>query len=287
MLVFRFSPVVLFSLFVLESGAGAADLSIADTLFHQKDYFQAVTEYKRFLFFHSGKNDSLAMQAWFQMGLCYRNSREWESARSAFDTVRMFSDSGGLGERVRFQSALVQLAQGSIGEAEFEFAGLAKFSPDSLVRSKALFFRGICQIKRYSWEEARNSFQMYAIQSQGAIPQRLDSLLREALRFRWKSPETAKWLSTALPGLGQTYAGSPLEGLYSLTLNASSVWLLVYFLTQGQIVDGLLASILLERFYFGNREKASQLAAKFDEEFSHSMAGDLLEEVRTGFGREK
>lgn len=285
--MFRFKWIALVFLIALDPGANAADLSMADSLFHQKDYFQAVTEYKRFLFFHADKKDSSSLQAWFQMGLCHRNSHEWDAARSAFDTVLALSDSGTLRERTRFQSALVQLAQGSTDEAEFEFAGLAKFSPDSVTRIKALFFKGICQVKRHGWEEARNSFQTYALLSKDSLPPRLDSLLRAAAGFRWRSLETAKWLSTALPGLGQAYAASPLEGLYSLTLNASTGWLTVYFLTQGQIVNGLLAFILWERFYFGNREKASQLTTRFNEEFAHSMADDALEEAGKVAGRER
>ncbi len=255
---------------------------MANALRGQKNYFAAVTEYKRFLFFHN-PSDSTA-QAWFDMGLCQRNLRNWAAAREAFDTVA-FLDSGSLREQARFQSALVQLAEGSPGEAEFEFAALVKFSPDSIVRGKALFFEGVCQIKRYAWEEARASFQHHAQMTGDSMPARLDSLLQQAALFKWRSPETAKQLSTFLPGLGQVYSGSYWEGAYSLTLNGSSIALLAVFLTQGQIVDAALVSILAERFYFGGREKAGQLAARVDEQTYSLAAKQALDEVEIGLGR--
>lgn len=280
----RFRSTLFLVLALLGLKANAGNLTLADSLFRQKDYFQAVTEYKRFLFFHSGKKDSLSIQAWFQMGLCYRNSRDWESAYSTFDTVMALSDSGPLRERAHFQSALVQLSQGSKGEAEFEFAGLAKFSPDSLTRSQAFFFQGICQIQRHGWEEARKSFQKYVRLSGSRIPPGMDSLLESGSRQKWRSPVTARWLSTALPGLGQAYTGYFLEGAFALTLNASLGWLVVYLVMQGQIVEGALAVFVLQRFYFGNREKAGQLASRFNEETSRSLADKVMKELDAATG---
>lgn len=278
---FRFNPLAFFLTASLPLSAMSAEttgLSLADDLFQRRNYFDAVTEYKRFLYFHP-LEDSLAGRVWFRIGLCFRNSREWESALAAFNKVQSGPDSAILGEQSRFQSALVQLAHGSIGEAEFEFARLRKFSPDSAVRIKSVFFQGMCQVRRYAWKEARYSFQYYAQLSGNSLTPRLDSLLNVAAHKKWKSPETARRLSTFLPGAGQTYAGFPIEGLYALALNSVTAGFSVYFLLEGKIAEGLILGIVWERFYAGNRQKSGQLAARVTEAAEHAILEQILGEA--------
>jgi len=80
----------------------------------------------------------------------------------------------------------------------------------------------------------------------------IDQSLLKIEKFRPKNPVVAKWLSI-IPGLGQTYAGDPLDGLNAFVLNGSLIGLSVYSLCTGGYADFVLLELNpTYRFYKGN-----------------------------------
>jgi hypothetical protein len=121
----------------------------------------------------------------------------------------------------------------------------------------------IIQIYRGQWEAAREALG-------GAFPaeeireswkreqiENLDLLFEEAKNARRKSPGAASWLSTALPGAGQLYAGDPWDALNAFAVNAGVVALIFAAFRQEWYLEGALLFVYpFRRYYLGNREKA-------------------------------
>lgn len=109
-----------------------------------------------------------------------------------------------------------------------------------------------------------------------------DSLAAAAagLKPRLKNPRTARWLSL-LPGLGETYAGRPLFGLWALLVNAGDTYLVVSNLLAARYVDAILAyNFLWQRFYTGSMANAD----KFANEWNRREYERLLEPIRQDYG---
>lgn len=87
----------------------------------------------------------------------------------------------------------------------------------------------------------------------------------ESLKPRIKNPRTARWLSL-LPGLGETYAGRPLFGLWAFLVNAGDTYLVISNVLAGRYVDAILAyTFLWQRFYSGSMANASRFAKEWNE----------------------
>jgi hypothetical protein len=75
------------------------------------------------------------------------------------------------------------------------------------------------------------------------------------------SVQTAKILSTILPGMGQFYTGNYLNGVGSLLWNVLSGYFTINALSNERIFDGIVISnFLWLRFYKGNLENAEKFA---------------------------
>ncbi len=109
-----------------------------------------------------------------------------------------------------------------------------------------------------------------------------DSLARTLLetKLRLKNPSTARWLSL-LPGLGETYAGRPLFGLWAFLVNAGDTYLVIANILAGRYVDAILAySFLWQRFYSGSMTNADKFAKQWNErEYKKT-----LEPIRYDYG---
>jgi hypothetical protein len=105
-------------------------------------------------------------------------------------------------------------------------------------------------------------------------------LTKKDRSLRLKNPVTARWLSL-IPGLGETYAGRPLFGLWAFLVNAGDTYLIVNALIKKNYVDALLVyTFLWQRFYAGSMSNASRFAMEHNER----KIAETLDPIREGFG---
>ncbi len=103
----------------------------------------------------------------------------------------------------------------------------------------------------------------------------------ETLSIKQKNPETARWFSM-IPGAGHFYVGAVGEGLFSLFLNAASISFIVFELSSGLYVGGLLGGgILLSQTYLGGTERAIQLTNQYNREQRLKAEGKTPTETET------
>ena len=109
----------------------------------------------------------------------------------------------------------------------------------------------------------------------------VETLYRSKRLPHLKSPKRATILSIFLPGLGQTYAGYPGEGIISLSLNVAALGILVFGAVNAYYISGYVVGAgFLQNFYNGGQKRAAILANKHNyrvtREFNDSIHHFLM-----------
>ncbi len=238
-------------------GADAA-LQLGGELAALGSYDQAITEYKRFICFST--DAAAKCYAGQQIAEMYRAEEKWDQAIAAFQTSLALAPGDSIRDDLRVQMAVTLIAAQRYSAAEFALLRVHTFGKYPNLKRKAGFFLGVASLYAGKWDPAYEYFDDYFADEPGIRRIIVDSLLAPANRPRRRSPATAKWLSTLLPGSGQIYAGSFLHGLNSLALNLGTAYLL-----GGSVVDhryydaAFVYSSLFWRYYSGSRYHAARI----------------------------
>jgi TM2 domain-containing membrane protein YozV len=277
-------PVLALCLFVVPAfcdGSTAALVSddafvLARKLETEGLYGDAVTEYKRVYFFNRDRATRCAVL--LAIGMCHARVEEWEPAESALArSVPLCANDDARDER-SLVLAQVQIAAADYSAAEFGLLKLVNFSTTESVKRRARFFLGVASTYRYQWERAREYLDQ-------VLSDEVDCDVREKIRAALspervgglRSTTLARMLSVIVPGLGQTYAGRPLEGFVSLAINAGLGTWLVFLVAAGDWSDAFaVVNFLFIRFYLGNLSNAEKYTEELNERLNGEIARDVI-----------
>ncbi|MEW6455795.1 MAG: hypothetical protein AB1410_03655 [Acidobacteriota bacterium] len=261
------SSVLAFILFTPLLGDQA--LELAEKFFNSGNYYHAITEYKRFLFFNPYGEGTTLSYVYYKIGMAYINQELWDEGKEAFEKAIQAEKDERVRDERKIALAIAMIASSSYSEAEFLLLKVEIFSPIPELRRKSAFLRGISSIYSSKWKEAREAFSFYFKNSNmknSEIYREVDSQLLKAQTLRYKSPKLAKVLSTVLPGAGQIYAGDWRNGINGLVLNLSIAYFLATELLQKRFQEFIFdALFLFDRFYQGNRALAEKSAKKYNQ----------------------
>lgn len=275
---FHLSIILLLTTF---SAADDLALDLAEKFFNSGDYYNAITEYKRFIFFNSNKNNDNLSYVYFKIGLAYRNQKKWQECTNTFQKSIQTAATEEIRDERKIALAIALISNGHYSTAEFLLIKVEMFSRIPKLKQKAAFFRAISSLYSFKWNQARETFHFYSINAKSEsqeIFNQVDSLLAEAKDFKYKSPKLAKMLSAILPGSGQIYAGDWGNGVNALLINAATGYLFVNDFLNHQYLDAIFNSLFLfERFYSGNRSNAEKSAKKYNERKNQLFAAKILE----------
>ncbi len=102
----------------------------------------------------------------------------------------------------------------------------------------------------------------------------------KAADTKYKSPTLAKWLSTFIPGLGQIYAGKPLQALNAMAINTGTGYLLYDTIDKHpSFIEIFSYGSLFHRYWAGNRNKAAQYARESNEKKDTELEAELLQAI--------
>jgi len=111
----------------------------------------------------------------------------------------------------------------------------------------------------------------------------ISSDIQTARLLPQKEIKKAQMLSYIVPGLGEMYAGRPLPGFFTLSLNLLFGWLSIKSFMDDRPLDGVLITVFLwSRFYQGGIENAGRAAHKFNEEKKSAF----IREIQKKYGFE-
>lgn len=249
---------------------------------------QAITEYKRVLFFN--QDEGIASSVHAKIASCYQAQRRWPEA--IFHLRRSIQTASSLGEIEdrEYDLIAVLLASGRDNEAELHLLGLREYS--ELDARRVSLYLCVTQTYRGHWEKAaeelRRAFpagEIADVQRREQI-EKLELLFAEAQSTRRKSPDGAAWLSTAVPGAGQLYAGDPWDALNAFVVNAGLVTLIFAAVKQEWYLEGALLFLYpFRRYYVGNRNNARLAAERsnlaVDEHYRQQLVDGIVSLLET------
>ena len=266
--------VVLFSFFcTLTLTAEELSLSLGRHLFAQSNYDAAITEYKRFLFFHP--DDARVAEVYHNIGLAYRAQGLWTEAVTALRTATHYTADSESRSEYQLALAVTLIASQNYDLAQLELIKVTLRTPSVQRYRRALFLRGVAYVYQFRWNEAR------AVLKNWRTDEKLDLLFDKAINAPQKSVKVAGVLSTILPGAGQVYASNWRGGLNALLLNSALGFLTVDAALDRHYTNALLwGGLAFWRYYRGNVFRAGETAEQFNKQQTQQAAEAILQRLQ-------
>jgi TM2 domain-containing membrane protein YozV len=251
-------------------------LELADKFSDSGFYDEAITEYERYIHFDSPEKD--ISYAYYKIGLAYRNLHNLEASSHALEASAQAASSDSSRDERKIDIAVNNIARGRYNEAKFLLLKLLSFSKNPEIRRKSALFLGIANLYTFQWEPAKDALKIYFDEGGNAkFAHEVDTLLSLAENLNYKSPATAKWLSTFIPGAGQIYAGNPGDGINAMILNGSIIYFIVYKLLKEEYGNAyIIYFFLFRRYYFGNIYHAGKEAIGYNKNLNEETADSIF-----------
>lgn len=238
-------------------------LELADSLFESQNYFDAITEYKRLLFFDSSNHYQFYSN--YQIGLCYKNGAKYSDAIRYFVLAEINSTDDEELFNSKIQQVRTNILRRTTSRAEKILNEMENDKRFEQHKREIKYWRGWNFIFSDKWEDAYHIFDEI-----GEI--NLAQICFNTYNKLY-SVEFAKYSSMIIPGLGQFYTKEYLSGLLSIAWNIFAGYLTINAFNQERIFDGIAtANLLWFRFYRGNFQNAE----KFAEEKNTTIANEAL-----------
>ncbi len=248
-------------------------LALGDHFSKLENYDAAITEYKRFLFFHP--DDTRAAEVYFKIGLTYRAQGLWEEAILAMRNAVLHTLSGKEKSKYQLELAVTLIASQNYDLARFELIRVTIRTPSGPLYQRALFLQAVALIYQFRWEEAHEALRNWT------TDEMLEKLLAQAVNLPQKSTRVAKVLSAIVPGAGQIYAGNWRGGLNALVLNGIFGYVAVDRVLDRHYVDAVSWTyFIFQRYYLGNLYKAEKAVDEFNEDISRRAADNILKRLQ-------
>ena len=266
----------LISAFILLAAADPV-LATADDFFAAGYYDEAVTEYKRFLFFNP-RSESLS-PVYYRLGRACFEAGAVQAAVEAVHRAALHAPDDSSRAEYETKAAVFAISAGNYSLAEVILLRLCMEETSQRIRTRAAFFRAVACLYAYKWRTAREALAEYfTFQPDDDLETRIDSLLDRAERMKLKSPAAAMWISTFLPGVGQMYCGDWGKGVNALVLNAGFAAWVGYKLWHQYWGDAyVIYSFLWQRYYFGNRYHARRTAEERNDRLRRAAVKSVLD----------
>lgn len=233
----------------------------ANNLFENELYFDAITEYKRLLFFDN--ENKYYHDANIRIGLSYKMGAKYDDAIKYFSFADLTTENDTQRVEIKYQIVRINILRRTTERALFLLDDLSKEYKSIIDSNDINYWRGWAYIFADEWEEASGEFEK--INSSHSL-----KLLCDRVYDDKYSVTFAKLISYILPGSGQFYTGNYVSGLLSLGWNVLWGYLTISAFMENRALDGILiGSLLWLRFYRGNFQNAEQFAIEKNIEISN------------------
>jgi tetratricopeptide (TPR) repeat protein len=212
----------------------------AESLFEEGDFYRAITEYKRFIFFFP-KEEEKAEKCYFMIGKSYFKAKKWVEA---IDALKVFT--------VKF--------------------------PRSFMLNDALYIyqRALVLVDMEDWKGAGETFLKIPEESVLSPAARtFSSELENIDNLPRKSPATAGTLAAIMPGAGHLYTERPRDALVAFLLNGAFIWAAVELFNDENYVAGGVVTFFELGWYSGNIYSAVSSAHKYNKRVKEKFLKNL------------
>ncbi len=232
-----------------------SSLPLADSFYQENDFYNAATEYERFLFYCP--DDSLADYARLRLGLSYAGAGDFSKAEK---TLKGLCDhSPPWAKKAQLNLIKTYISEENYPLAQLELTDLLLFSPESEGKKELYRLSGFLNLFEQNLADATENFRMAQADSLLAATAALKQLPK-------RNPSLSAVLSTILPGSGEIYCGRYRIGLSALLAHGLCIGGIVYTIKTKKYLDAVLIfSFLFPRFYFGSQRNARDFAEDYNE----------------------
>jgi len=255
-------------------------IGLADAFLDEGEYYRAITEYKKFLYFFP--DSPRADYARLQIGMAYYRGGECPQAIEAFAKVRQNYPSGYFATAA-FYEGVCRSRLKNPQAAEDDFSRVLAVDPVAPEAAEALAGLSLVALDREDWAGSRRALQRladnYSQTLQGAVAREALPLLDEAETRPRKSPAAAGVMSAIVPGSGYAYAGRPRDGLMAFLINGLFIAGTVVAIEDENYPAAALIGGIGLPFYLGNIYGGVNAAHKWN----LSIAQDLRKELALRF----
>lgn len=262
------------SSFIFSQNDLIKQLDYADSLYFYQNYYDAITEYKRLIFFD--KEKSFIYYSFNQIARCYKYARKFEDSYNFFSLALTEAKSS-----KEIFDCKINICRLNIIEKKTKNAHriLDELETDSLFlefEKEIKHWRAWVFYFEMDYKKAKDIFDEL---NKKELANFSEKLLEDSY-----SVQTANILSTILPGMGQFYIGNYLNAAGSFLWNLLSLYLTINAFSSERIFDGIvLSNFLWLRFYVGNLENAEKFAIDENEkifnESLNSIYSNFSEEI--------
>lgn len=233
----------------------------ADSLFSIENYFDAITEYKRLLFFD--ESNSCKYKSNLRIAKSYKSGAKYGDAIKYFLISRNDCNQDSAIINIELEIIKINIlrrttpeAIKSLNQLQFKYAGKI----DSSIIN---YWLGWAYIMADDWDLA--SIEFSKIESDHPL-----KIISDKVESEKYSVAFAKISSLIIPGSGQVYTGNYLSGIMSLGWNVLWGYLTINaFMTERAVEGILIGGLLWARFYKGNFQNAEKFAIEKNKEISN------------------
>ncbi len=266
------SKYLIFIIFITEIICAQNAFEYPDSLYNTGNYFDAITEYKRILFFN--REDTIKYYGNYKIAECYKQGAKYDNAVEYFGhaminskTENQLFDSKIQLFRVNLLRKTYDRAEQLINEIENDY----RFADST---DQINYWKGWLMMFTERWKRAEYYF------SKSTYSHELKNIC-ESTEKQLYSVTKAKVLSYIIPGSGQFYSGNYISGLFSLAWVGLSGYLTANAFISNRIFDGLVwGDLLFLRFYKGNIENAENFAVRKNDLIFNKTMKNIQENYR-------
>ena len=261
-------------------------LDFAESLMAEKDFFRAITEYKRIAFYSS--DEEVKRNCAYAIALAYLKSNHFSLSLAYLDALVNLPQ---VPEKLFLKTNLLY----GINFYCLHEPGLARNYFDKSVHADTSgmpeLFLGLLSAENSEWKEASGIFRAAADKAgttgYGLLAVDLAKEILKGETLDSRSPFLAGMFSAVLPGSGQAYTGHWFDGLNSFTmvgLFGFATYLAFSYESQrnnGYYVYTAISGIITSLFYFSNIIGAARTAeyytAKQRQDFLHGIRDRIFD----------
>lgn len=224
----------------------------ANKLYQSTQYFDAITEYKRLLFFDKAKTYSY--NANFQISKCYKAGAKFDDAIKYFSTALMNAHGENEKYSASFEIVRTNILRRTTDRALQILDEIEKENLNTTYRDSINYWKGWAYIFADDWKNAGKAFSK--IKSDHELKKLCDRVENEKVSVTF-----TKAISYILPGAGEIYSGNILSGSITFGWNLLFGYLTINSFAEDRAFDGIvIGSLGWLRFYRGNIQSAEESA---------------------------
>lgn len=250
------SEFLLFCTIVSAQGTNTI-IDFAEQQYCNRNYNSALKEYQRALFFGAEQKSA---DIYNRIANIYLHTGQYKKAAEYFDISYFLYKNDSLKNQAVFNKTDCYITAHQFEFALIELLSLNDSLPECWHQKKN-FYLALCYFGLEDYEKARSHFINAIGREYLKEKETINGLFSKKRKLCYPNPQVAYYMSMIIPGTGQLYAGDIKNGLNSMALNGSLLYLGFRVTEKYSLLDAILAVFpWFQRYYQGGYQHARDIA---------------------------